>query len=484
MSNVAPFEFRYTTASGPGGTAPQAYPAASLGGYAAATAWAGGVAGDLFNVAPAADVADARADYRAVYVWNGGTTNVIGARAYLSVLTDGAAGVAVGVDPRPVSSLVAFAPQSVETDGGYAAPAGVTFSAPTDYTGGAVLGDLPPGYGRAVWVKRVPGGTGALSDGFDLVCQAADARSGVRRVYWRTEPYAARTAPNVPPTFVPTPSPFRRMAVDYLTEGGARVTWDFDRQLTDADPYVFQLQASQSGTPGTDDWVDVGVPVRDALYLFDPDKRLYGTSSTLHYRVVLVTAEASYVSPAVAAEGLLDAQGWYLTQEVLRKELLIHRGLVRQNGYLLKARRYGTRCTCVDPQSREVTDSSHALCFGTGFVGGYHPAVAATFVNLDPAAGRERVAYNEGFGTARPVTTRGRFAATVPIVQRDAWVAYGSDERYHVHTVRVAADWRGVPVVNQVELRLAPRSDILYKVPVVRPDDPLPEYAQPVTMSL
>lgn len=484
MSDAAPFDFRYTTATGPGDTSPQAAPAASLGGYASTTPWAGGVSHDLFNLAPAADVADARADYRAVYVWNGGSTALSSVRAYLTYLTAGSAGLAVGADPRPVAAVNAFAPVGVEVATGYTAPAGVTFAQPTDYAGGVDLGDLPPGYGRTVWIKRVPVGTGANADGADLVCQAADARSGVRRLYWRTEPYAAATAPNRPPTFVPTPSPFRRMAVDYLTEGAARVTWEFDRQMTDPDPYIFQLQASMSGTPGTDDWDDVGPPVRDAMFLLDPAKRLYGMSSVLHYRVILVTPCGTYTSPAVAAEGLLDRQGWLLVQEVLRKELLILRGLLRQEGYLLKAKRYGTPCACVDPQSREILESACLTCFGTGIVGGYFAAVPAVFANMDPITTRERQAYNEGLGTVRPTTTRGRFAATVPVVQRDAWAAFGSDDRYYVHTVGVAADWRGVPVVNQVELRLAPRSDVLYKVPIARANDALPAYAQPVTLAL
>lgn len=915
MSDAAPFEFRYTTASGPGDTAAQDTPAASLGGYAARTPWAGGVSHDLFAFAPASDVADARADYRAVFALNTGTTALTAVRAYITYLTAGSSGLEVGVDPRPVAAVNAFAPTSVDVATGYTAPQGVSFYQPTDYSAGVAVGDLPPGYGRTLWVKRVPRGAGANADGADLICQAADARSGVRRVYWRTEPYAAATRPNRPPTYVPTPSPFRRMAVDYLSEGAARVTWEFDRQMTDPDPYVYQLQASQSGTPGTDDWDDAGPPVRDALYLLDPSKRLWGMSNVLHYRVVLTTPSGTYTSPPVAAEGLLDRQGWLMTQEVLRKELLMLRGLLRQDGYLLKAKRYGTPCTCVDPQSRELTNSAchvcfagdtlvrtetgfkridavdvgervlsmdgtyqrvvrtmrrryhgdayllrtssmtrpvvvtpehplrgmtgtheftnrareaerggsfcapspcdyymerllgalkrptgatfhkksgkwrgksqvhgvrgggsvtlgyfatreqaqqavflhrqshfdlgrqldwvqakalrvhnwldttypagecdvttvdipvtctpgrkrvhkrrgaarftvdeeflwvigmyiaegscgdraigfalhqketgfgerigrffrrygfdvsthypktglgmcvtvnstnlaqwfpkwlgrlaenkripeelmrlpenktralldgiwcgdgftgenaigqtsevlalqltellHRLdeqplncrmterpghmtawitswressllhrsrkgrwefggrtlskivehekveycgevfnlevegthtyvvqnvvvhnCFGTGLVGGYFAPVPATFANLDAVTSRERQAYNEGMGTVKPTTTRGRMAATVPVVQRDAWVAYGSDDRYYVHTVKVAADWRGVPVVNQVELRLAPRSDILYQVPVVRADDQLPDYARPVVMAL
>jgi hypothetical protein len=154
------------------------------------------------------------------------------------------------------------------------------------------------------------------------------------------------------------------------------------------------------------------------------------------------------------------------------------------NGFLLKAKRYGTRCSCVDPDSNEVGNSAHLACYGTGYVGGYHPPVPSFFANTDPTTTKEQVAYNQERGTIKPTVTWGRVTGTLPIVHRDAFVATGSDDRYYVHTVKEAATRAGVPIVYTVELRLAPRSDILYAFEVTRPDDPAPDWKTPVTITV
>jgi hypothetical protein len=432
------------------------------------------------------DVDDARPDYRAVYVWNDDAAETVsGLRAYAQAATAGATGLYVGVDPIPVTYYDAMSPQGVEVASAYAAPAGVTFGPTTNYADGVVIGDLPPGAGRVVWFRRVPqGAAGSAADAADVTFEDADGGATVRRVVWETEPYADRTRPSSPPPFVPTPSPITRLNVDYLTEGGARITWDIDRQLIDGGPYVFRLQKSNGSGDASDDWVDVGYPAVDPFYMLDADKRLWGLSPTVNYRVVLTTAAATYTSPCVNADGNLTRQQWLDVREVLRKETLMLRRFTGVNGFLLKAKRYGTRCSCVDPDSNEVGNSAHLACYGTGYVGGYHPPVPSFFANTDPTTTKEQVAYNQERGTIKPTVTWGRVTGTLPIVHRDAFVATGSDDRYYVHTVKEAATRAGVPIVYTVELRLAPRSDILYAFEVTRPDDPAPDWKTPVTITV
>jgi hypothetical protein len=134
---------RYTSPTADAGNlAAQAVPSQSLGGFAATTEWRGGSLGDLFNLAAEADVRDARPDYRCVYLLNAGSATLTGVKAYLTPNTTGAAGVYVGIDPRPVSYQDSLAPQAVTVGTAYVAPSGVTFSAPTDYAGGVAIGDL------------------------------------------------------------------------------------------------------------------------------------------------------------------------------------------------------------------------------------------------------------------------------------------------------------------------------------------------------
>lgn len=476
----------YTEPAGPGAAAEQPNPGASLGGYASTTEYGGGVLHDLFNRASSADAADARVDHRCLYVHNPdpGTT-LADVRVYLTPRTAGATGFAVGADSRPPTYLDSLAVQAVTTATGYAAPTGVTFATPTDYAGGVALGDLPPLAGRAVWLRRTPAGeAGAPADAADVTVAAADGTAVVRRVYWETEPYAARTEPTYVPPAAPVPSPFRRVAVDFLTAGGTRVTWDLDRTMTDPGPYVFQLQGAHSGVAAAADWVDVGPPARDAPYLLDPAQRLWGMSETWHYRVVLTTPVGTYVSPPAPVFGRLDRRAWLVVTEVQRKEALALRALAGSEGYLLKAKRYGTRCSCVDPTTGEVNNSQHPACYGTGIDGGYHPALPLWFVAQPNQMNRERVAYNEGTGTVNPTTVFGRAPAVTPVVSRDVWVARDSDERYLVHEVRELAACQGTPVVYGLELRLLPRSHVLYALALDPPPPALPPWQEPEVIAV
>lgn len=475
-----------TTAVGPGYSGDQPTPTHSLGGFASTTRYAGGALYDLFGRASSVDVADARADYRALYVWNDDQTlTVSGLRVYATPVTSGATNLYVGSDPYPVTYYDQLSPQGAEITSAYTSPNGVTFGPTSSYANGTVIGDLPPNTGRIVWIRRVPQGvSGSALDSADITFEDDNENAVVRRVSWETEPYAERTRPGRPSLYTATPSPITRLNVDYLTEGGARITWELSRALTDCGPYAFQLQKSHGSGNNSDDWMDVGPPSIDAPYLLDPDKRLWGLSVTLNYRLILTTGVATYISPFVNAEGNLSRQQWLEVREILRKETMMLRGFTGTDGFLLKAKRYGTKCNCMNEDSREVMNSSHLLCYGTGYVGGYHTPMASFFANADPTTTKEKVAYNEERGTTKPVTTWARMTGLLPLVHRDAFVATGSDDRYYVHTVREVATRASVPIVYMVELRLAPRSDILYTVEVTRPVYPTPDWKTSTTITV
>lgn len=465
----------YSSTLGPGFTAPQITPADSLGGYTSITRWGGGALNDLFGTAAAASVTDGRADYRALYLYNDAPDVTIpDLKIYVAAGTDGAEGVAVGVDPRPASYLDSLSPQGVEIASVWAAPAGVVFSSPTTYAAGEEIGDLPPTAGKMVWIKRVPlGSAGGPADYVDIIFEASDETTIVRRIYWETAPYAETTRPTAPPNATASPAPFRRVTVDFLTLGGSRITWDLDRAFDDDGPYVFQLQFSHSGIATGGDWVDVGPPAEDVLYLLDPDQRLWGAGlTTAHYRILLTTADASYTSQAAPLFGRLDMRSWSMVREMLRKEQLMLRQFVGQNGSLLRARRYGTICSCTDAYTGEIGNSTCTICYGNKYEGGFYPPVPLRFANPANTDAEEKVEYNEGTGTVRRVTVFGRVTADVVVASRDVWVSEGEDERFYVHKVKEVASFRGQPIIYLLELRRAPESDIIYSFPVTRPEDP------------
>lgn len=304
---------------------------------------------------------------------------------------------------------------------------------------------------------------GGLNFPRSLIWNVAGGLNFQRSLIWVISPPWAVVP--VCPIIPPPNNVFRRLIVDYLVQGDARISWELDRHFVDPGNYVYQLQTSQSGVITGDDWVNVGAPATNVFFLIDPAKRIYGKTATVHYRVLLTSDVATYISQLANVLGRLDEHGWLMAQEIVRKETLRHRLFGSTHGYLLKARRYGTVCDCVDQRTNEVTDADCPECFGTGYMTGYYPQVSCEFGDLTPEETRE---YRnlQGTGTEKAVVLHGRFLAFPPLIQGDVWVAKHSDERYMVHSVKELGCWRSVPLIIEAELRQLPFSDIRYTVPL------------------
>lgn len=260
-------------------------------------------------------------------------------------------------------------------------------------------------------------------------------------------------------------SAFYRVTVDYVVVGGARVSWDMDRHFTDPGPYVFQLQVGHANVPDTDNWTDVGAPVTDTYFAIDTERRLAGKTADIHYRVKLTTSVDTYYSPVAAAEGLLIQRDWLNYREIVRKEQLRHRVHTSISGFLLKARRYGPRCSiCTDQFTEEISRTNCTECFGTGFTLGYFDPLPAVYADVSlPEARDQRDASS---GTVQKSVITARFIGDPQLYTYDAWCNGRSDERYYIISVKELAHVRGVAVIFEAELRHAPFSDVVYTVPL------------------
>jgi hypothetical protein len=239
------------------------------------------------------------------------------------------------------------------------------------------------------------------------------------------------------------------------------------RNFLDPLPYIFQLQTGNTGNPNATDWIDVGTPVANAFFAEDDERREgnYGKRLLTHYRVKLTTSRAVYVSQPVATYGEMGEKDWLFAREVVRKEKLRH-DLVSRGGYLLKRRRFGEVCTaCTDPLTGEVVNSKCPECNGVGFKVGYH---APTSLDLDmsPEAIIELRKATEPPGPSRPVDLKGRILGFPQINKEDVWVDGKSDQRWFLHEIWHLSEVRGVPLVIQVGMRLAPYTDVVYQIEV------------------
>lgn len=129
---------------------------ASLGGFVSRTVWAGGALHDLFEALTGDQNAAARVDYRCVFVVNKhATLTWTDPKLWVSTDTDVAgAEIAVGIDPVVASPVDDETQQARISAAATTAPTGVAFSKPLTKLTGLSLGDIPPGYCRAFWVRR------------------------------------------------------------------------------------------------------------------------------------------------------------------------------------------------------------------------------------------------------------------------------------------------------------------------------------------
>jgi len=154
--------WRYSIRTGTAGNSTaQGSPHQSLGKYISTTVW-GGALHDLFPRLEGEENAGQVAKYRCAFVANlHASLTWLDTRVFMpSGDPAGGALVAIALDPTPASPLGSVAAQALSITDDLTAPAGLTWLAPTTYAAGLQLGDLLPGYCRAVWIRRT-GANGA-----------------------------------------------------------------------------------------------------------------------------------------------------------------------------------------------------------------------------------------------------------------------------------------------------------------------------------
>lgn len=149
--------------------------ASGSGKYCSTTQLSATAMDNLFTDLTGAQNAASQVDYVCLFVLNNTASgnHMLNTVAWIPTGTDKNAATAhsLGVDPTAASPQAqSGTAQAVSTASATTAPAGVTFAAPSaTNSGGVNLGDIPPGYVRAVWFKRAASNSAPLNnDGFTL----------------------------------------------------------------------------------------------------------------------------------------------------------------------------------------------------------------------------------------------------------------------------------------------------------------------------
>lgn len=170
---------RYSVVTGAAGDSTAGTAGGSLGKYASSTAWAGGVANDLFDDISGAENLASTVDYRGLALLNNNGANALqNAVVYLSAETAGGASIAVASDNIAASAKGAAGAQMAQIANETTAPSGVSaFSSPTTLGTGVVLGNIPVANVKGVWVRRTAANTSALSNDGVTLAFAGDTGS-------------------------------------------------------------------------------------------------------------------------------------------------------------------------------------------------------------------------------------------------------------------------------------------------------------------
>lgn len=145
------------------GGAANSTPITSLGGAKSSVAIPTG----LFDDVTSAQAAAGLTEYRCIYVHNANATLVaLGARIWIQANTVGTR-IAIGVGASAVNGT------ETATANEAAVPAGVSFATtPVDLATSVLLGDIPAGQHRAVWLRRtIAPGAALATDTFTLRTQ-------------------------------------------------------------------------------------------------------------------------------------------------------------------------------------------------------------------------------------------------------------------------------------------------------------------------
>lgn len=173
---AADIHTRFATTAGAAGnsTAPGAA-GTSLGKYMSNADLTDNTLNNLFPDVTGAENAASNVDYQCVFIFNNhATLTWQGVVVWISAETAGGSSFAVGVDTTAASAAGSATAQALTIANKNTAPAGVTFSAPTTQATGVVVGDIPAGQVRAIWIRRTSANTAALANDSATISYAGD----------------------------------------------------------------------------------------------------------------------------------------------------------------------------------------------------------------------------------------------------------------------------------------------------------------------
>ncbi len=223
--------------------------------------------------------------------------------------------------------------------------------------------------------------------------------------------------------------------------------------------FDYQFFVLRSGDSPEGPYQQLAGPLVDQYSLRDVQVSLLHKWRQYYYQIKVVhvpTGKTQTFGPTASASPEPDL----IAAAIYREEDLLFREFIGRRCWLFPARTFGPRCSCWDIILQRQTRSGHALCFGTGFLGGFMSPIEA-WVQIDPTG---QVKKPTPLGQSQTVDTAARMIYFPPVSQNDILVE-SENRRWRVISSTPTERLRA-KVRQELALHEIPKGDIEYDLPI------------------
>jgi hypothetical protein len=230
----------------------------------------------------------------------------------------------------------------------------------------------------------------------------------------------------------------------------------------DEDPHEilsYQFFILRAGDSPMGPYEQIAGPFVDQYSFRDSQVTLLHKWRQYHYKLRVVdrrTGESEEFGPASSGAAPPDL----IQREIMRQEDILFREFTGRRCWLFPVRTFGPRCSCFDMTTGRVTRSNHALCYGTGFLGGFMSPIEV-FVQIDP---NNVNTASSSLQEVQQSDTSARLISFPPVNPQDILVE-AENRRWRVINMMPTERLRAM-VRQELRIHEVPRGDIIYDLPL------------------
>ena len=229
---------------------------------------------------------------------------------------------------------------------------------------------------------------------------------------------------------------------------------EYRKDVLDSQFFILRSGDSPEGP-----YTQIGGPLVDQYMLRDVNVHLLHKWRAYYYQIKVVhvpTGKTEIFGPASSR----DPEPDLIAAAIYHEEDVLFRNFIGRRCWLFPARTFGPRCSCWDPILQRKTRSGHALCFGTGFLGGFMSPIEV-WLQIDPAG---QFLKPTPLGDTKDIDAAARMIYFPPVSAGDILVE-AENKRWKV-IKSVPTERLRARVRQELGLHEIPKGDIEYDLPV------------------